>query len=325
LLFAFAYLVFLIWLVRDFGERQAAGFSWPMTAFWLLNPFPWIEIAGLGFFDVLVGIACVLAIHWRLQNRDHLSAAALAGGTLLKFMPVVLLPFLLFNGRRFRSGLFACYALLVAAGVAVSVLIWDLSTFTPLTFAATRPSQESVYYFLGRFMLVVGGTHNPSQDPPDFDWLAAPCLLAAGTAIFAWCKVRRVRLALAGVLAIASTLAFYRINYPQYQMVLFCVASYWMVSEWETLNKHRWFVGFMFGYFSLLGLYEVGTWSYILVGRAFFAVMLLKCVMGLALLGAFIAASLRNSVNRMPEADSKPTSLLRYGWTSSVNQSVGNS
>jgi hypothetical protein len=62
LAFAFAYLVFVAWLIKDVGADQGlVALSGPVVVFWLLNPFPWMELTYWGHFDVLVALACVLA------------------------------------------------------------------------------------------------------------------------------------------------------------------------------------------------------------------------------------------------------------------------
>src|SRR5262249_17335593 len=69
LLFAFAYLGFVIWLIRDFGTgRGLAGLSWPVVVYWLINPFPWVEITYYGHLDVLVALACVAAVHGQVRG-----------------------------------------------------------------------------------------------------------------------------------------------------------------------------------------------------------------------------------------------------------------
>ena len=142
LLFSFSYLVYVVWLIKDFGPRRGfVVFSWPLVLLLLLNPFPWWEIAYLGYFDILVGLACVAAVHWRVRGKDWLSGACLALGILLKFMPIVILPFLAFSGRRFHSRLIISCVGVVVLGLVVSVLVWGTSTFAPLTFAATRNAE----------------------------------------------------------------------------------------------------------------------------------------------------------------------------------------
>ena len=102
LLFAFSYLVFVIWLIKDYGPRRGLvtfSWSWGMLLLLLMNPFPWREIAYLGYFDILVGLACVAALHWQVRSKDWLSGTFLALGILLKFLPIVILPFLACMGR----------------------------------------------------------------------------------------------------------------------------------------------------------------------------------------------------------------------------------
>ena len=149
LFFAFSYLAYMIWLVKYFGPRQGfAIFSCPWMLLLILNPLPWWQIAYLGYFDILVGLACVAAVHLRVTNKDWLSGTFLALGILLKFIPVVILPFLAFNGGRIHFRLVISCLVFLALGFVVSVLIWGAATFKPLTFAATRDAMLSIYVLL---------------------------------------------------------------------------------------------------------------------------------------------------------------------------------
>src|SRR5262249_29287667 len=56
---ASSYLVYVIGLIKDPAPRR--GFdasSWFSYGLLLLNLFPWVQLAYLGHFDVLVGLAC---------------------------------------------------------------------------------------------------------------------------------------------------------------------------------------------------------------------------------------------------------------------------
>src|SRR5262249_55289824 len=68
LLFASSYLAYVTWLIKDFAPRRRfVTLSRPWLGLWLLNPFPWVEIAYLGYSDVLVALACVGAVHSLLE------------------------------------------------------------------------------------------------------------------------------------------------------------------------------------------------------------------------------------------------------------------
>ena len=261
LLFAFSYLVYVIWLIKDFAPRRGlVALSWPWLVLWLLNPFPWVEIAYFGYFDVLVALACVAAVHSLIGSKDGFSGTYLALGILLKYMPIVILPFLVFSERRFHFRVLSFCVGVVIFGLVVSVLIWGTSTFLPLMFAATRHSHWSIYD-------VLASTHSPLRlfwDSPNLDsldWLEKPFLVTAGLGVFAWCVLRRTGPALSAVLAVLVTLLFYRTGFINYQMVPFLLISYWVVSEWQQLVEHSVLAALLGGYFGLLAILEFAHWS----------------------------------------------------------------
>jgi hypothetical protein len=257
LLFAFAYVVYVIWLIKVFGTgRGLVALSWAVVIFWLMNPFPWVEITYYGHVDVLMALACVAAVHAQMRGKDVFSGTCLAIGVLLKFLPIVILPFLVFGQRRFRFRLLSCCAVVVAAGFLMSVLVWGRSTFWPLSFAAIRTPVASIYELLS-------SVHSPLRlfwDMPNVNWLEKPLLLTTWLGMFAWCTVRQTGPALSAALAVLVTLLFYRVGYINYQMVLFFLISYWAVSEWERLKKHIVLVALLVSYFGLLGIVDILNW-----------------------------------------------------------------
>src|SRR5262249_18818885 len=161
-------------LIKDFAPRRRfVTLSRPWLGLWLLNPFPWVEIAYLGYSDVLVALACVGAVHSLLEGKDRVSGTYLALGILLKFMPIVILPFLMFSERRFHVRLLGFCIGVVIFGFAVSVVVWGTATFLPLTFAMTRYPYLSIY--------------DVFDSAKPLDWLEKPLLVTAGLGVFAWC------------------------------------------------------------------------------------------------------------------------------------------
>ena len=256
LLFACSYLAYVVWLIKDFAPRRGLiALSWPWLVFWLLNPFPWIQIAYLGYLDVLVALACVAAVHSLIGGRDGVSGTYLAFGILLKYMPIVILPFLVFSGRRFHFRVLTSCVGVVILGFVVSVIIWGKATFWPLLFAATRPSHYSIYD-------VLASNHSLLRlfwDVNSLDWMEKPFLLTAGLGVFAWCMLRRTEPALSARIAVLVTLLFYRVGFINYHMVLFFLISYWAVSERKTLEGHTVRMGLLASYFGLLALLDLFT------------------------------------------------------------------
>jgi Glycosyltransferase family 87 len=300
LLFAFSYLVYVIWLIKDFAPRRGlAAFSWPWLGLWLVNPFPWVEIAYFGYFDVLVGLACIAAVHSLVGKKAGVSGTSLALGILLKYMPIVILPFLVFSERRLSFRLLTFCVGVVICGLVVSVLIWGTSTFWPLTFAATRPPHWSIYD-------VLASTHSPLRlfwDPPNpnsLDWLEKPFLVTAGLGMFAWCMFRRTGPALSATLAVLATLLFYRTGYINYQMVPFLLISYWMVSEWERLGEYSALAALLGGYFGVLAILELVHWTLSTEDILYNDIVIFKFLLGCALLIGLVqfSASPRAAANQ---------------------------
>ena len=70
LMFAYSYIIFAISQIKSFTASRAPS---PVQSIVLLalfwNPFPWVEIAVRGHFDILVGLSCLGAI--RAWARGH--------------------------------------------------------------------------------------------------------------------------------------------------------------------------------------------------------------------------------------------------------------
>ncbi len=251
LLFSFAYLATVAWLVKGVGPaRGLVGLPMAGWVAWVANPFPWVEIAYFGHWDILVAVACVAAVHARRRGRDSASGAWLAAGVLLKYIPVVIGPFLAVEGRRVRVRLLLVATLATAAGLATSWLVWGTSTFRPLAYGASRPSTLLSIF---RFLRGAYSPLRPFSATPDADALATPCLALAGLAVFAWCWARRVGPAAGSVLAVLATLLFYRVGFPQYQVIPLVLASYWLVAERDPGRDPllAWALGLYFGWLAL--------------------------------------------------------------------------
>ena len=255
LLFALAYLGFAIWLVKGAGEsRRLSGCARVLLLVWLFGPFPWVEIAHFGHFDVLVGLLCVAAVEARVRGRDVASGVSLGLGVLLKYMPVVLLPFLVLNHGRIRSRPGLVSAATIALGLGASLLLWGRSTFRPLLFAASRRSEYlSIYRFLK-------GSYSPLnriEFNENLDQWAVPILLAALLLTWSWARRNAIGPLASSVVAVLVTLLFYQVGFPQYQMVLFVLGSYWAVRYRPVIRNGAALWIAMVCYFAWLSVFDL--------------------------------------------------------------------
>jgi hypothetical protein len=256
-LFAGAYLVFAVWLIKNRGaDPGRAGLAWPVLVAWFWMPFCWVEIGNYGHFDVLVGLLCAASVEARVRRRDVISGVCLGLGVLLKYMPIVLLPFLILDRGRIRHRLLIAAAVTIALGLGASVLLWGPSTFRPMIFAAERSSHHlSIYRFLK-------GVYSPLRwidFNEDIDQAAPAFLLIALLCAWRWARKRVIDPVPSAVLAMLVTLMSYQVGFPQYQMVLFVLASYWILSAREAIRGAtplRIALGCYFGWLSVFDVIE---------------------------------------------------------------------
>ena len=256
LLLATAYLLFVIWLVKIVGPRHGRrSLTRVAVLAWIVNPLPWMEVAYNGHFDILVGLLCVAAIQARRRGADVWSGAMLGLGALLKFLPVVILPFLAVERRRIRFSLILATVATMAAGAVVSVLLWGSSVVSALSYTVVRRSDLLSIF---RFLRGEWSPLRPFMDAATVDAMAAPVLAVAGLLVFAWSWRRSVDPAKGAVLAVLTTVMFYHVGYVQYRFVLFVLVSYWCWTRQTNDRANDRFLSLVTAvYFGSLALFDV--------------------------------------------------------------------
>lgn len=241
ILFAFLFLIYSVFMFRmaEVNAPQRSQRRWLLAA-WVTNPFFWLEIAFYGHFDVVAGLFVLGAIVALRRHAPILSGSLLGLGFLLKFVPVVLVPFMAFGnqGLKRSNGRFVGASIgMMAAGMAVSWRIWGDAVFRPLAFVSTRGSSLlSVWRYLK-------GPHSPmvwaGLPPQDFDGFATPVLMLALAVVWAILIPRRTEYAHASFCALLTTVLFYRVGFVQYQMFPFLILPYWYAIHRETVDASR--------------------------------------------------------------------------------------
>lgn len=114
-----------------------------------LNPFIWGWVAGFGSNDAFVAVFLVVALLSILDGASVMAGVFVALAGLMKFYPMLVVPFIAFDRRKLDIPLFATALGVFAAGMASAAAIWGSSVLVPVAFAAGRePSQLSIYEFL---------------------------------------------------------------------------------------------------------------------------------------------------------------------------------
>jgi len=237
LLFASSYVLLASWLIGFTSRDAQEAHRRPLLLLlWFWNPYVWVELAYFGHFDVLVGLTIVAALEERARRRDLNAGTWLGLGVLLKYLPVVLVPFLaLEGGRRVRWRFLIAAVGVIALGFGTSLFLWGPSTFRPLEFAATRGTYHlSIYRYLK-------GAYSPlpvAEWSSGVDSLAPVILFVALLRTWSWYREHQIATDAATVLASFVTVLFYQVGFAQYQMVPFVLISWWLVRHHERL-AHR--------------------------------------------------------------------------------------
>jgi glycosyl transferase family 87 len=255
LLFAYGYILFVISQIKGFtASRRPTGLRSIVLPALFWNPFPWVEIAIRGHFDILVGLLCLGAIRAWSRGHDIRAGLCLALGVLLKYFPVVLLPALALDRGRLRPRFLKAAMASITLGLGLSCYLWGLSTLSPLMLAATRRSTVlSIFrYIRGPYSPLVwfGLAMN-------YDYLAPIFLFVALLCAWWWSWTRHPGVEASAVVAVTATVLFYHTGYPQYQMVPFVLGSSWVVRHRERIRGRAVLVVAVACYFGWLAAFDV--------------------------------------------------------------------
>ena len=219
-IFVFSWQVSSWYLVYQLARRET---TLPWLTFWLaalpFNPLFWSFGVVYGSVDSLVAALCLTALALHQYDRRYVAAVVLAVAVMLKVYPVVFAPFMALEGRRINWRFLATVGLLIAAGFALSFLVWGESAFHSISHNSGRVSKMlSIFRFLR-------GDAVPWVD--DVDYLSLPSMAIGGGLILAlawkW-RLPAVSGALAGILV---TLLLYKVGHQQFFLVVPLIASLW--------------------------------------------------------------------------------------------------
>lgn len=194
--------------------------------FWWASPFFLVEVVYNGRFDVVAAAFAAIAIDWR-DRRPFRAGLLLACGILLKFIPLLILPFLVVERGRWRPRLLCGTAVGLLAGFGACALRWGTSYLEPIVFAVERPASiMSVFKFLS-------GELSPLRPfgVEDVDWLSLPLMAIAGLTIGAVHLRWRWTSEGGAVAAVCLVLALYKVGHQQFFAVPLVLLAVWMTKQ----------------------------------------------------------------------------------------------
>ncbi|MBN9016945.1 MAG: DUF2029 domain-containing protein [Rhizobiales bacterium] len=186
-----------------------------------------IAVASLGVVyglnDALVASLIVAAVLLRLRGALVLAGLMLGLVALLKYYPLLLVPFFALEGRRFRPSLILTALATIGAGFIACHFVFGDGWMAAILFGAGRePKLLSVLAAFSAATPVVGGSEL-------LDWLVrhnAAFVLATAVACLAVAWWRRIHWLEASVLALLAVLLVYKVGHQQFFLPwLFLVAA----------------------------------------------------------------------------------------------------
>ncbi len=238
LLFCLAWLGVSVYLIKVLSRhyREEPLIMLLGIFYMFINPFFWLTIAEYGLFDILPAICCLSAIALNTRRRFYLSGSVLGIGVLLKYYPIVLLPFLMIDGRRLRIfPALSCIGTIVS-GLLISIAIWGMSTLSPILFASGR---ESKLLSIFRFLRGKVSPLNLFIDNPNLDTYSTYTIVLFVALAFFLVWFRKLEASLGAIIGILTTLTFYKVGHSQFYTCIFLIVPFWYATSKLSETRKR--------------------------------------------------------------------------------------
>ncbi|MEL6956894.1 MAG: glycosyltransferase 87 family protein [Pseudomonadota bacterium] len=181
------------------------------------SPLVAVYVYGFGSNDILAAFAVVLAFRARARERYLLVGAALAIGALVKFYPLLFVPFFAVSDTgRVRLRAFVSAVIVFIGGMAAAYLAWGESVLAPFLYAAERePKMLSILRILDPVSARVGG-----EAVVDVLINYNSIIVVATAALFAlYGTLARLDWRVTASTGILLTLMAYKVGHPHFYIV----------------------------------------------------------------------------------------------------------
>lgn len=222
-LMALSFILTATWIISKKLNHSSYCNKKKLTDFWLFLFSPYIIIQCFYYvdIDVLVAVLCIIAIQACKEHKYNLSGLCLAFSALLKFFPIVMLPFLSINGKKINWALIISTLSTILLAFIFCYYLWGENVFYPLTFASARePKLLSLFRALsGKFSPFT--YFWPQLNPAN---LSLPLMAISGTALFLYHLKKPFSPTGGSLLALITVLGWYKVGHHQFYLVVLLMA-----------------------------------------------------------------------------------------------------
>ncbi|MEE8549335.1 MAG: glycosyltransferase 87 family protein, partial [Alphaproteobacteria bacterium] len=184
-------------------------------------------VPGYGSLDAVPAFMSLAAVLCRVRRRLWLAGLLLGCGVLVKFYPLILLPFLMYERRRLLWAPALACAGLVAAGMGVSFLLWGESTLNPILLAQDRPgAMLSIFRVIAAHPEISRALFGAA----DVSWASIYLMGLAGGTVWAVAAWRNLPVVEASMLGFLAVLTSYKVGNQQFLLTFVLLAAYSVAS-----------------------------------------------------------------------------------------------
>ncbi|KAA3663511.1 MAG: DUF2029 domain-containing protein [Chloroflexi bacterium] len=228
----------VLWLVCSFGisllvhQNQAISQEWKYVFYLILflNPLFWVFIVRFGTNDMLMAFFVLASIVLFIKQRDIPAGAFMALAIGLKFIPIIMVPFLIYSRKRirWRFAFSVLISLIIIFGV--GYFLWGSNMRLPFQWAAERHSKIlSIYRFLR-------GEFSPLRivvENPNLDGLSVYLSITAVSIFFLIHVMYRFDSFVSSIISLGLLLMFYKVGHHQFYITLILLIMLWIGLEYE--------------------------------------------------------------------------------------------
>jgi hypothetical protein len=230
----------LLWIIGSFGIAIIINknpylpdtYKYALYLALFLNPLFWIFVVSYGTNDILMAFFVLLSILFFKAKRDIPAGFVMAVSIAVKFMPIVMLPFLIFSKVNIRWRFAISVAISSVFIFGVSYCLWGNDLFHPLQMGYDRQSKMlSIFSFLR-------GRASPLRlftDNPNLDWLSVYLCVASVFAFFFIHIKYGFEGILSSIIAMVILLTLYKVGHHQFYITLVMLIILWISLDYKKI------------------------------------------------------------------------------------------
>ena len=198
----------------------------------LLNPLFWIFIVKFGTNDILMAFFVLVSIFFYKKQKDVVSGSLMAVAIAVKFIPLVMIPFLVFSKVRVRWNFAISLLLVLAAIFSISYMLWGGDLLHPFHMAGERSSKMlSIFRFLR-------GSVSPLRlfvAQPNLDWMSIYlCIGIILSFLYIHIKYNFENI-LSSITALTLLLMFFKVGHHQFYITLVMLFILWIGLDYRRI------------------------------------------------------------------------------------------